>query len=1030
MATTPFKLATFVVPNTNNIPEWTDPTNILLSDDQYAVSAGTSQVLLCGGFNLNLPQDASITNITLQVKGYRGSFNTTLQIYAVDDSTGVELSYPYTPPFQGFSGTNTLYTLLPSLFATTWTPNKVNNLKIKLIADGELHMDMVTVSVQYVLPPTVYPSLFYSGLVGGPFVLGETITGGTSGSTAVIVTDNGSDELTISGATGDFIIGETITGSISFATATVASPNGLIVVDEFVQAQPFQLAQSMTSTDLFCFVSSFNYPDTTTPIQFIDFHGEALIVVDQGKPGLEENIRLTNVEQNYNGTGLCRLSFGNLSNRGLNFQYPYTSVVNYIKSHSGTAEVVISNSAPFYSRFLRINQIDALVSAPIEVLDEGVQLTPHAHSFDFQGAGVVATNVGDAVTVTIAGSGTTPPTVASTSSTTGGNIQVPSLTWSHTSSGVNRLLSVQVSCEELATISGITYDGNGLTQQVALADIPSNLRSEIWTLVAPPVGTYNIVVTFSAPSYCCAGAESYVGVDQASPVGANNSSNAIDNNPTLILVTTFDNSLIVDSLSTALTPIVYTVGPGQTLNWYHSANTDIIQGASSIELAGTAPDNVTIDYTMTQSTDWVLTALEIKGITGTLTTDEFVKVDALDSTTGFLDDKIEIINGINTTVVKTILNIGGNEKISYQINAAGGGGGGSGYFIDESPLGTASTYGAITGAINGINTTFVNSQGAYLTGSLMVFVNGQEQQQGSTEDFVETNPATGTFDFVVAPILGDVITIIYSTTASVNQPGIQWEDEGVNLGTPGTVDEVDFTGAGVTATRIGNKVTVDVPGGSFSSVDVTDFDDFTSSFHVNPGGTSSGGWEISGNFIMNDGANLYALNELDHPGIIEIDEAGRIVGFGTDMSTNSAAQINSDQAGGLSYLNDFDITMLVKPNMGASFSMTFGTYDADAGTNIDVIQFNSSTSATNVIYRINGGAAVISGVALPTNNTWIKIRFQLVGTNLTMSVDGTPIFNGAITSVGLFSETILCSSASGVSEILVDYVSTNYTVTR
>lgn len=45
-------------------------------------------------------------------------------------------------------------------------------------------------------------------------------------------------------------------------------------------------------------------------------------------------------------------------------------------------------------------------------------------------------------------------------------------------------------------------------------------------------------------------------------------------------------------------------------------------------------------------------------------------------------------------------------------------------------------------------------------------------------------------------------------TANAN---IQFQDEGVALGTSGTVDTIDFVGAGVTATRVGNVVTVTIP---------------------------------------------------------------------------------------------------------------------------------------------------------------------------------------------------------------------------
>ena len=60
-------------------------------------------------------------------------------------------------------------------------------------------------------------ALTYNMLVG-VFQTGETVTGGTSGATGVIVTDN-SSVMTLSGVIGVFIVGETITGGISGATA-------------------------------------------------------------------------------------------------------------------------------------------------------------------------------------------------------------------------------------------------------------------------------------------------------------------------------------------------------------------------------------------------------------------------------------------------------------------------------------------------------------------------------------------------------------------------------------------------------------------------------------------------------------------------------------------------------------------------------------------------------------------------------------------------------------------------------------------
>ena len=329
MASTTFKLPTAVTYNGTGVNGWTDANKILLVDNEFAVSTGATAILQVGNFNLNIPQGSNITNFTVKVKGYRGSFNTTLQIYAVDNTTGTELAYPMAP-FQSFTGTNTLFTLPSTLFGTTWTVDQANNIQLKLIADGELHLDAVEINADYVPQVTPVP---------------------------------------------------------------VTPSSGQVVVDEFVQGQRFQLAGSITDTELYAFTKSFTLPDGT-PIQYADFYGEALITIDQGVPFAEENVRLTNIEHNYQGTGLTRLSFGSINNRGLKFIYPYDHDINLCRPHDGTAEFVISNSAPFYDRFLRKNQINALVSAPIIIEDESVALTDPAHTIDFQGAGVsVVTSV-------------------------------------------------------------------------------------------------------------------------------------------------------------------------------------------------------------------------------------------------------------------------------------------------------------------------------------------------------------------------------------------------------------------------------------------------------------------------------------------------------------------------------------------------------------------------------------------------------------------------------------------------------------
>ena len=87
---------------------------------------------------------------------------------------------------------------------------------------------------------------------------------------------------------------------------------------------------------------------------------------------------------------------------------------------------------------------------------------------------------------------------------------------------------------------------------------------------------------------------------------------------------------------------------------------------------------------------------------------------------------------------------------------------------------------------------------------------------------------------------------------AAGQAGIQYKDEGTNLGTSGTVDEVDFTGAGVSASRAGNKITVNVAGGGASGhspgcvfSNVLAATTVTSEIQIPYGGTIEG-WTIVG----------------------------------------------------------------------------------------------------------------------------------------------------------------------------------------
>ena len=122
-------------------------------------------------------------------------------------------------------------------------------------------------------------------------------------------------------------------------------------------------------------------------------------------------------------------------------------------------------------------------------------------------------------------SGTTSPTVSS--ATSGTAVNTNSITFSHTVSGVNRLLLVGTTARLSGTgtqprVQTVTWKngtesftyGNSRT-----SGVPNAVIGEIWKLVAPSTGTYNIVVTFDLNCYATAGAVSFSGVDQTTPLG-------------------------------------------------------------------------------------------------------------------------------------------------------------------------------------------------------------------------------------------------------------------------------------------------------------------------------------------------------------------------------------------------------------------------------------------------------------------------------------------------------------------------------
>jgi cysteine-rich repeat protein len=122
------------------------------------------------------------------------------------------------------------------------------------------------------------------------------------------------------------------------------------------------------------------------------------------------------------------------------------------------------------------------------------------------------------------------------------------ITFSHTvAAGSNRLLVVSITNEDggTRTISSVAYGAQALTKAVGLNGTSNDV--DIYYLLAPTVGTANVVVTWSGEVFgLAATADSFTGIAQQAPTttGTATASN-------INLVTTTNNSLVISAVVAA-----------------------------------------------------------------------------------------------------------------------------------------------------------------------------------------------------------------------------------------------------------------------------------------------------------------------------------------------------------------------------------------------------------------------------------------------------------------------------------------------
>jgi uncharacterized repeat protein (TIGR01451 family) len=185
---------------------------------------------------------------------------------------------------------------------------------------------------------------------------------------------------------------------------------------------------------------------------------------------------------------------------------------------------------------------------------------------------------------------------------------VSTMFWSHTvPSGANRLLLAGFSFgDNSKTVLSVTCGGTNLSF-VGRSAVYRGV--ELWSLVNPPVGTANIVATWSGKADTVLWSASFTNVDQTSPLGSFQSASAQSTTPSLTVGSATGN-LVVDILAATGDAGTLTADANQTTIAADNTGTagGNARGGGSYK---TGASSVTMSWTLEASKSWDLGAVTL-----------------------------------------------------------------------------------------------------------------------------------------------------------------------------------------------------------------------------------------------------------------------------------------------------------------------------------------------------------------------------------------------------------------------------------